>query len=95
MVGLQGFQMSDAFWCLNVWTGVGLKSFCPWCFTLGGTTKSIAVHLREVHYHLAIPCNICKSFASMSTQVVLEHHSGCKVKSHKKRSKVKEQEKAS
>ena len=57
--------------------------------------ETIATHLREVHYWLAITCNICKAFASMSAQIILEHHSGCKVKSHKKKSKAKEQEKAS
>ena len=53
----------------------------------------IATHLREVHYWLAITCDICKAFVSMLAQVILEHCSGCKVKSHKKKSKVKEQEK--
>ena len=57
--------------------------------------ETIATHLREVHYQLAIICDICKTFASTSAQIILEHHSGCKVKSHKKKSKVKDQEKAS
>ena len=52
----------------------------------------IATHLREVHYELAIACDIYKAFAGMSAQIALEHCSGCKVKSHKKKSKVKEQE---
>ena len=57
MVGLQGLYMSDAFQCSNVSTGVGLKLFCPWCFMLGRNTETIAIHLREVHYHLAIMCD--------------------------------------
>ena len=40
----------------------------------------IATHLREVHHQLAITCDLCKSFASMSVQCILEHHSGCKAK---------------
>ena len=66
--------------------------FSPWYFKLGGNTETIAIHLREVHYHLAIACDLCQSFASMLAQVVLEHHSGCKVQSHKKKTKVKKQE---
>ena len=69
----------------------------------------IATNLREVHYQLAIACNLCKSLTSMSVQSILEHCSGCKAKharecaeqeghkekkSHKK-SKEQEQEKAS
>ena len=55
--------------------------------------ETITTHLRDGHYWLAIACNICKTFAGMSAQVILEHHSGCKLKSHKKKSKVKQQEK--
>ena len=110
MVGLQGLHLSDAFRCSNVSCNVGLKSFCPWCFRLEDNTEMIAAHLREVHYWLAITYNLCKSFASMSAQSILEHHSGCKAKhakecaeqeepkakkSHKKKLKVQEQEKAS
>ena len=40
----------------------------------------IATHLREVHYQLAITCNLCNTFTSMSVQSILEHHSGCKAK---------------
>ena len=56
-------------------------------------------------------CDLCKSFISMSTQNVLEHHLGYKAKhakecteqegnekvrrSHKKKSKAQEQENAS
>ena len=79
----------------NMSASVGLNSFCPWCFKLGGNTETIAIHLREVHYQLAITCDICKSFASMLVQIILEHHSTCKAKSHKKKSKAIEQEKAS
>ena len=79
MMGLQGLHMSISFWHSNVSAGVGLKSFCPWCFKLGRNTETIAIHLRVVCYHLAIVCDLCKSFTSMSAQIVLEHHSGCKV----------------
>ena len=93
-VGLQGLYTNDTFWHSNVSPGVGLKLFCPWCFKLGGSTETIAVHLREVHYCLAIVCDLCHLFASMLVQVLLEHHSGCKVLSHKKKSNMREQEKA-
>ena len=36
MVGLQGLHLSDAFRHSNVSSSVGLKSFGPWCFKLGG-----------------------------------------------------------
>ena len=78
-------------WCIST---MGLKSFCLWCFKLGGNTETIATHLREVHYRLAIVCNVYWSFASMSAQLVLEHQSGCRTKLHKK-SKLKRQEEAS
>ena len=48
MVGLKGLLMCDAFWHSNVSTSVGLKSFCPCCFRLGGNVGMIATHLREV-----------------------------------------------
>ena len=83
MVGLQGLHKSDAFWHSNVSVRVGLKSFCPWYFKLGGNTETIAVQLREVHYHLAIVCDLSQSFASMSAQAILQHGSGCKVHPHK------------
>ena len=57
--------------------------------------ETIATYLREVHYQLAIICDICKAFASMSVEIILDYHSGCKVKSHKRSPKAKEQEKAS
>ena len=95
MVSLQVLHTSNTFQCFNMPASVGLKSFCPWCFRLGGNTETIATHLREVHYQLAITCDISKVFASMSAQIILDHHSGCKVKSHKKKSKVRMQEKAS
>ena len=88
MVGLQGIHSGDAFRCSNVSSSLGLKSFCPWCFKLGGSTEVIATHLREVHYRLAITCNLCKLFTSMSAQSVLDHHSGCKAKHDMKRKKV-------
>ena len=77
MVHLQGLHMSDAFWHLNVSARIGLKSFFPWCFKLGGNTETIVIYLREVHCCLAIVCDLCQSFPSMSAHVVLEHHSGC------------------
>ena len=80
MVGLQGLHLSDAFRCSNMSSSVGLKSFCPQCFKLGDNTEMIATHLREVHYWLAIACNLYKMFASMSAQSILEHHSVCKAK---------------
>ena len=110
VLGLQGLHLSDAFRCSNISSSVGLKSFCPWCFRLGGNTEMIATHLREVHYWVAITCDLCKSFASMSAQSVLEQCSGCKAKymkehaeqegwevkkSHKKKLKVWEHEKTS
>ena len=95
MVDPQGLHTSNAFWCCNESASVGLKSFWPWCFKLGDNMETIVTHLRGVHYWLAITCNICKAFASMSTQIVLQHSSGCKVKLHKKKFKTKEREKAS
>ena len=68
MAGLQGLHLSNAFRCSNVSSSVGLKSFCPWCFKLGGTPETIATHLRELHYQLGITCNLIMSFASMSVQ---------------------------
>ena len=50
MVCLQGLHLSDMFQCSNVVTSLGLKSYCPWCFKLGGNMETIATHLREVHY---------------------------------------------
>ena len=94
MVGLQGLCSSDAFWHLNMSASMGLKSFCPWFLKFRGNTKTIVTHLREVHYRLAIACDVCGSFASMSVQVVLEHQSKYKAKSHKK-SKVRKWEEAS
>ena len=109
MVSLQGLHLSNAFRCFNVSSSVDLKSFCPWCFKLGGNTKTIVTHLREVHYWLPITCDLCKSFASMSVQIILDDCSGCKAKyvkecaeqaryevqkSHKKKSKAWEQEKS-
>ena len=70
MVGHQGLHSSDTFRCFNMSSSVGLKSFCPWCFKLGGNTETIATHLREVHYILGIVCDLCKSFGSMSAQSI-------------------------
>ena len=94
MVGLQGLHTSNTFQHLNISASVGLNSFCPWCFKFRGNTKTITTHLSELHYRLAISCNVCWAFARMSMQVVLEHQSRCRTKSHKK-FKAKEQDKAS
>ena len=84
----------------------GANIILPLGFQVGGNTEMIATHLREVHYRLAITSDICKSFASMSAQSVLDHCSECKAKhakecaeqeghknakkSHKKKSHVQE-----
>ena len=47
MVGLQGLHRSDTSQHSNVSASVGLKSFFPWCFKLGGNTETIATHLRS------------------------------------------------
>ena len=80
MVGLQRIHTSDAFGCSNISANMGLKSFCPWCLKLVGTLKQLSSILREVHYRMAIVCEVCQSFASMNTQHILDHHSGCKAK---------------
>ena len=77
---LQGLYLGDALRCLEISTGVGLNSFCPWSFKLGRKTKTIAIHLQEVHYRMAIMCNICQAITSITTQGVLDQHSGCKAK---------------
>ena len=83
MVSLQGLHTDDAFRCPNVSTSMGLKLFCPRCLKLGRNTKTIAIHLWEVHYRMAIMCDICRAFAGMSTQSILDHCSGCKAKCNK------------
>ena len=109
MVGLQGLHLSNTFRCSNISSSVGLKIILPLVVQMGGNTETIATHLMEVHYQLAIAWDLCKLFTSMSAQNILEHCSRCKAKctkecadqeryemkkSHKK-SKVQEQEKAS
>ena len=66
MVGIQALHSRDAFWHSNVFASMGQKSFCPWCFKFGGNTETIETHLREVHYRLAIACDVCQSLSSMS-----------------------------
>ena len=73
----------------------GIKIVLPLVLQVGGITDMIATHLREAHYWWAITCYICRPFASMLVQIILENHSGCKVKLHQKKSKVREQEKVS
>ena len=68
MVGLQGLHMSEALKCPSISAGMGLKSFCPWCFKLGGNMETITIHLCEVHYQMAIVCDICQAFASMTAK---------------------------
>ena len=80
IVILQGLHLGDTFRCPNVSASVGLKSFCTWFLKLGRNTKTIAIHLWEVHYRMAIMCNICWAFAGMSTQSILDHQSGYKAK---------------
>ena len=95
MVDLQRLHKSNAFWCSNVSVGVALRSFCPWRFKLGRSTETIAAHLREVCYRLVIMFDLCRSFACMSVQAILEHRPGCKVHLHKKKSKAKKQDRTS
>ena len=80
MVSLQGLHMSDAFRCPHILASVGLKSFFPWW----GNTKMIAIHLRKVHYRMAIVCDICQPFTDMNAQSILDHCSGCKAMGYKK-----------
>ena len=47
MIGLHGLHSNDVFWCFNVAASMGLKLFCPWCFKLGGNTKTITNPLEE------------------------------------------------
>ena len=68
MVALQGLHMGDALKCRNISVGVWQKSFCPWCFKLSGNTETITINLHEVHYWMAIACDICWEFASMTMQ---------------------------
>ena len=58
MVCPKGLHTSDAFPHLNVLAIMGLKSFCPWCFKFTGNSETITTHLREMHYRLAIACDI-------------------------------------
>ena len=55
-----------------------LKLFCPWCLKLGGKMEMITIHLCEVHYQMAIACDICEVFASMTVQNIQDHQSECK-----------------
>ena len=83
IVSLQGLYSGDTFRCPNISAIVGLKSFCPWCLKLGGSTVTITIHLCEVHYQMVIVCNICWAFTNMTAQNVLDHCSGSKVKCDK------------
>ena len=82
MVGLQQLHLDDAFRHPNVSTSMELL-FCTWCLKLGRNTKTIAIHLLEVLYRMAIMCDICQAFAGISVQSILDHCSGCKAKWNK------------
>ena len=58
----------------------GAKVILPLVFKAGGNTKTIAIHLREVHYRMVIVWSTCWSFTSMNAQSMLDHCSGCKAK---------------
>ena len=83
MVSLQGLHLGDALKCLCISASMGLKLFCPWCFKLGGNTEMIAILLCEVYYCMAIVCDICWVFASMTVQNIQDHPSVCKGKCDK------------
>ena len=73
-------------WCFpmpNISTSMGLKSFCPLSLKLGRNTETTAIHPWEVHYRMAIVCNICCAFAAMSILSIVDHHSGCQAKCNK------------
>ena len=92
MVGLQGLHSSDPLdtpMSPPVW---GLNHFAPGVSSWGDT-KMIDTHLREVHYRLAIMCDLCKSFASMSALSISDHHLVCKVKHINDCAKQEEHEK--
>ena len=89
MVSLQGLYSGDAFRCPNIPSGMGLKSFCPWCFKLGGNIETITIHLPEVHYWMAIVCDICQKFAGLSTQNVHTNQAWCKAKCWKEHAEHK------
>ena len=94
MVSLQGLHISNAFRCSNALASLELKSFFLWCLKLGANTEMIIIHLREVHYRMVIVNNMCQSFASINTQSILDHCSGCKAKCDKQHIKQEGQEKA-
>ena len=81
MVVLQGLHSGDVIKCPSISGGVGLKSFHSWCLKLGGNMEMI--HLHEVQYQMAIACDICWAFASMTVQNILDHRSECKEKCDK------------
>ena len=83
MVTLQGLHSGKAFRHPYISASMGLKWFYPMCLKLGGNTETIAIHLREGHYQMAIVCDICQVFASMNTQNVLDQCAKCKVKHNK------------
>ena len=93
MVGLQGLHLGDTLRHPNISTGMGLKLFCPWCFKLGRNIETITIHLWEVHYRMVTVCDICQVFAGMTTQSILDHHSGYKVKHDKKHTECEGHEK--
>ena len=94
IVSLQGLHLGDSLRCPIIPSGMGLKSFCPWHFKLCGNTEAIFIHLWEVHYQMAIVCDICQMFASMSAQNVLNHQAKYKAKCNKECTECKGHEKA-
>ena len=82
-VVLQGLHLGSALKHPSICAGVGLKSFCLWCFKLSRSTEMVAIHLLEVHYQMAIACDICWVFASMTVQNIWDHQPVCKGNSNK------------
>ena len=72
----------------------GTKVILPLVFKAGDNTKTMTIHIREVHYRMAIVCDVCWSFASMWTQHILDHHSRCKAKCDRECVEQEAQEKA-
>ena len=83
MVGLQALYLGNALKHPSISGGIGLKLFCPWFLKLGGNMETTAIHLHEVHYWMAITCDICFAFASMTMQNIQDHWSEGKEKHNK------------
>ena len=70
---------SSTLTSLLVWVHVVL----PLVPQTGGNIEMIAIHLCEVHYWMAIACEIFGVFASMTGQNIQDHWSECKRKLNK------------